>query len=340
MYCFSPSTWELKEWMILTIMGGTPVIAFILDRLLGDPSWLLHPIVFIGRLIGVLEKGIRAVLPKTKTGELFGGFIIVVLTLVISGTIPTAILYFISKLSFPLAVVVNLMWCWQILAARSLKEAAIAVAQGMRVGGLEEGRRRVAMIVGRDVDSLDEEGVIKATVETVAENTTDGVVAPLIFIAIGGAPLGFFYKAINTMDSMIGYRNQRYRYFGRVAARLDDVVNFLPARLTALLMVLVAPVAKQETRKNSWRIFRRDRRQHASPNSGQTESAMAGALGIQLAGDAVYFNEIYEKPTIGDDDRPVEVEDIIRSCAVMYASSWLSVAIALIIGFCLGGGIC
>lgn len=337
MYSCSTPAYLLKDWMVLLLMGTGPLIAFIMDRLFGDPKGLVHPIVLIGKLISFLEKTTRALLPKTKLGELTAGLLTVVFTLALSTLLPMLILY-IFAMSFPaLAVFTNIIWCWQILAARSLRDAGLAVEEAIRQEGLAGGRQKLAMIVGRDVQSLDEEGLVKATIETLAENTTDAVVAPLIFIALGGAPLGFLYKAVNTMDSMLGYRNERYLYFGRAAARLDDIVNFLPARLSGLLIVLASPILGSGGIKQSWEIFRRDRKKHASPNSGQTESAMAGALGVQLAGDAVYFGEIYEKPTIGDPNKPADIEDIGRACKLMYAASCLGLIISMIIGFIFGG---
>ena len=179
------------------------------------------------------------------------------------------------------------------------------------------------MIVGRDTESLSEEGVAKATVETIAENTSDGVVAPMFYLLLLGVPGMFLYKAINTMDSMLGYKNEKYLYFGRCAARLDDAANFIPARITALLMILASPFCDADG-KNAWRIFKRDRYCHASPNSAQTESVAAGALHLQLAGDAWYFGKLYEKPAIGDKDRAIEPEDIPRMDRLMYGTAFLA----------------
>ena len=184
------------------------------------------------------------------------------------------------------------------------------------------------MIVGRDTERLTEEGIIRAAVETVAENASDGVIAPLCYIALGGPVLGFLYKGINTMDSMVGYHNEKYEYFGRAAARLDDAANFIPSRFSALLMVGAAFVLRMDWR-NGWRIFLRDRRNHKSPNSAQTEAACAGILGVRLAGDAWYFGKLVKKPYIGDDSRPVEAEDIVRANRLMYAAEWLGLVLAL-----------
>lgn len=216
--------------------------------------------------------------------------------------------------------------CYQLLATKSLHDESMRVYREVRTGDINRARAAVSRIVGRDTDALSMEGVIKATVETVAENTSDGIVVPLCFMAIGGAPLCFLYKAINTLDSMVGYKNDAYLYFGRISARLDDVANYLPARLSALLMILGAGFVRLDVR-NSWRIWRRDRRNHSSPNSAQTESVCAGALNVQLAGDAWYFGKLVHKPTIGDASRTVEVEDIRRANQLLYATAILAVVL-------------
>ena len=195
---------------------------------------------------------------------------------------------------------------------------------------LPAARIAVSRIVGRDTQALTAEGVTKAAVETVAENASDGVIAPLLYMLLGGAPLALTYKAINTMDSMVGYKNTQYLYFGRAAAKLDDIANFLPSRIAALLWVAAAALTGNDAR-SAWRIWRRDRRNHASPNSAQTESACAGALNVQLAGPAYYFGEYYPKPTIGDAVRPIEPEDIRRANRMMYAESLLALALGLVI---------
>ena len=205
------------------------------------------------------------------------------------------------------------------------------VYKALKKDDLEGARYAVSMIVGRDTQVLDATGVAKAAVETVAENTSDGVIAPLIYLAIGGPILGFMYKAINTMDSMVGYKNDKYMYFGRCAAKLDDVVNYIPARISALLMIAVSFLpGKAYDGKGAWRIWRRDRRKHASPNSAQTEAVCAGSLGVQLAGDASYFGKIVKKPTIGDAHRPVEYEDIKRANGLLYRTAILCECLALI----------
>ena len=246
-------------------------------------------------------------------------------------TVPGGILYLAYHISFYLGLAVESFMCYQILATKSLKVESDRVYQEIQTGDIARARKAVSMIVGRDTQNLTIEGVTKAAVETVAENTSDGVIAPLFYMVIGGALLGFGYKAVNTMDSMVGYKNDRYLYFGRVAAKLDDVANYIPARLSGWLMVAASAFVKMDV-KNAAKIYRRDRRNHASPNSAQTEAAMAGALEVQLAGNAYYFGKLYEKPTIGDGIRPVEVEDIRRSNRLLYATAILGAVIFILIG--------
>ena len=220
--------------------------------------------------------------------------------------------------------------CYQILATKSLKVESMKVYDELAKNDLPSARKAVSMIVGRDTKDLTFSGVAKAAVETVAENTSDGIIAPMIFIAIGGAPMGFFYKAINTMDSMVGYKNEKYMNFGRFAAKLDDVVNYLPARISAYQMILSSFFLRYDY-KNAFKIYKRDRYNHASPNSAQTESVCAGALDIQLAGNAYYFGKLYEKPTIGDNIREINYDDIKKANRLLYCTSFISIVIISII---------
>ena len=297
-------------------------IGFVLDLLLGDPRWLPHPVVYMGKLISALEKGLRAVFPKTARGEFWGGVVLAAVLPAVSFILAFFLLKLAGMVHPLLRLALESLWCAQCLASRSLRDESMKVYDALAAHDLPLGRKMVSYIVGRDTDALTEEGVTKAAVETVAENTADGVIAPMLFLAIGGAPLGLAYKAVNTMDSMVGYKNDRYLHFGTAAARLDDACNFLPARLAGLLMVLAAPLAGLSA-AGALRIFRRDRRNHKSPNSAHTEAACAGALGVQLAGNAHYFGKLVEKPTIGDPLRPVEPDDIKRACRLMFASSAL-----------------
>ena len=296
-------------------------LGFLLDALFGDPRWAPHPIVAIGKLIAALTRGLRRLLPKTPGGELWGGAVLAAVVPLASLGLSWGALRLCGLVSPWLRFALETFWCYQILAARCLRDEAMNVYRALKTGKLDDARAAVGRIVGRDTQSLSAEGVTKAAVETVAENTSDGVIAPMLFIALGGAPLGFFYKAINTMDSMVGYKNDEFLYFGRCAARLDDAANWIPARVSALLMILAAYVLPGMRGSDAARIWRRDRRNHKSPNSAQTESVCAGALGVQLAGDAIYFGNLVRKPTIGDPLRPVEPEDIPRSCRLLYGTA-------------------
>ena len=298
---------------------------FLLDLLMGDPRWLYHPVCLIGKLISVLEKGIRKVFPKSEKGELAGGVLEVILVCLITFLVPFGIIHLLYGWNFWAGFVLETFWCGQLLATKSLKDESMKVYDRLKNGTIEEARYAVSMIVGRDTQSLTEEGVTKAAVETVAENSSDGIIAPMLYMAIGGIPLMFLYKGINTMDSMLGYKNDKYLYFGRCAAKLDDVANYIPSRIAALLWVAAAAFTGNDA-KGAWRIWRRDRRNHASPNSAQTESACAGALGVQLAGPAYYFGEYYPKPTIGDALRPIEPQDILRANRMMYVASGFALA--------------
>ena len=311
--------------MFLPVMAG-----FVLDLIFGDPVWLYHPVRMIGHLISGVEKIIRSLFPSGKTGERIGGGLLVVIVVAVSMTVPGGILYLAYHISFYLGLAVESFMCYQILATKSLKVESDRVYQEIQTGDIARARKAVSMIVGRDTQNLTIEGVTKAAVETVAENTSDGVIAPLFYMVIGGALLGFGYKAVNTMDSMVGYKNDRYLYFGRTAAKLDDIVNYIPARISALLMVVSCFFCGKEfDGKRAWYIFKRDRYKHASPNSAQTEAVCAGALGIRLAGNASYFGKIVEKPYIGDAERAVETEDIKRADRLLYATAILCEAICL-----------
>ena len=301
-------------------------LGFILDFVFGDPMWLYHPVCAIGNLIAFLEKKIRRIFPDSEKGQLAGGCLEVVLVCLISFGIPLGILCGVYSFSSLAGLVLETFWCYQLLAAKSLKTESMRVYDALCHGTTADARLAVSMIVGRDTSELTDEGVTKAAVETIAENTSDGVIAPMFYMAVGGAPLMFLYKAINTMDSMLGYKNEKYLYFGRCAAKLDDAANFLPARISGWLMTAGAFFAGLSA-KNAFHIFRRDRRKHASPNSAQTESVMAGALGVQLAGNACYFGKVYEKPFIGDRLRLIEPEDIKRANRLMYATGVLGLAV-------------
>lgn len=314
----------LRDWY--TVNLAALLLGFCLDLLLGDPHWAPHPVRAIGSLIAVLERLLRRLLPKTRRGERAGGVLLVLLVGGLSAGAAAGIFWLCAQVGFWLSFAAKVLLCYQLLAAKSLRDESMKVYYALKVGDLEGARHFVSMIVGRDTERLDEAGVAKAAVETVAENCSDGVVAPLLFMALGGPVAGVFYKAVNTMDSMVGYKNDRYLWFGRAAARLDDFLNLVPARLAGGLMCLGAGLVRYDAR-NALRIFRRDRKNHKSPNSAHTEAATAGALHIQLAGSAYYFGALVEKPAIGDADRPVEFLDILRANRLMYATVFLALAL-------------
>ena len=299
---------------------------FLLDLMLGDPEWFPHPVVMMGRVIVRLEKVLRGSFSDTPEGRRRAGMILA--AVLPAGTFFIALLIIkIAGFIHPsLGYTAAGIWCWQALAMCCLKKESENVRRKLVSGTLAEARKAVGRIVGRDTGALSDAGVTRAAVETVAENFSDGEIAPLFYMLIGGAPLALAYKAVNTMDSMVGYKNEDYIDFGRAAAKLDDAANFLPSRLAAILLIAAAPLVGLDG-KNAFRIWRCDRRKHASPNSAQTEAAMAGALHVQLAGPASYFGERVEKPYIGDPDRPIEPEDIRRANRLMYAAGFLGILV-------------
>ena len=306
------------------------IAGFVLDLLIGDPHFIPHPVRLIGSLISFLDKRLncdagcnisekKLNLIKYKRGMLLA-------FTVIFATFAMSVIIIVAAYSINLyaGVIAEAVMTWQILATKCLRVESMRVYDALRTDGVDAGRRAVSMIVGRDTSVLDAAGVTRAAVETIAENTSDGVIAPMLYTAIGGPVLGFVYKAVNTMDSMLGYKNDKYMYFGRFAARLDDVVNFIPARISAYLMIAAAFIGGRHfDGKNAYRIFKRDRFNHASPNSAQTESVCAGALRVQLAGDAVYFGKLVKKKYIGDGLREIEYEDIKRANRLMYITAFL-----------------
>jgi len=308
-------------------------MGFFLDLLIGDPHWLYHPVRFIGHIISVLQK---ATLEKTeaddKNKQVFYGVMTVIAVLFITGILAALLLIGAYLLDIRLGVVIETLMTYQILATKSLRKESMKVYKELKNGTLQDARKALSMIVGRDTDVLDEEGIIKASVETVAENTSDGVIAPMICLAIGGPIAGFLYKAVNTMDSMIGYKNDKFLYYGRAAAKLDDHVNFLPSRISALYMIVASFIGGKEfSAGNAYAIFKRDRFNHSSPNSAQTEAVCAGALGVRLAGDASYFGKVVKKSYIGDEGRKIEAEDIKRVNKLMYISAFLCMITFMVI---------
>ena len=305
---------------------GALLLGFCIDLLLGDPHGFPHPVILIGKLISGTEKIVRSVFPKTKRGEEIAGAFLWVIVVAVSTAVPLGILWLCQLVSPWLRLIVESLMCWQILATKSLKDESMKVYKALQSGDLQASRYAVSMIVGRDTAELDAPAIARAAVETVAENASDGIVAPLLFLAIGGAPLGFFYKAVNTMDSMLGYVEMPYKNIGLVPAKMDDVMNFIPARLSALFM-LAGGWFLQMPVKQGWKIFKRDRFNHASPNSAQTESVCAGLLGLRLAGDAYYHGVLHKKKYIGDAVWEITNEDIPRSCRLLYATATVSLVV-------------
>lgn len=311
------------------------LIGAVLDSILGDPYSLPHPVRLVGRLISRLENFVRS----RMSGHLrAGGVLLALIVLIASAVVPLGILILCYSVNIWLGAAAEGVMCYYLMAAKCLRDESMKVYRAVSKGDTEGARKAVSMIVGRDTEVLDSKGIIKAAVETVAENTSDGVTAPIMYMSLGGAVLGSFYKAANTMDSMIGYKNEKYADIGRFAAKLDDVLNFIPSRLTALAMIVCAPLVGLDS-KRAYRIWKRDRRKHASPNSAQTESACAGALGVQLAGDAYYFGELHKKEFIGDPVRDIENEDIPRANRLMYAASALVFMVSAAVRAVIVGGI-
>ena len=292
------------------------MLGFALDALLGDPRWFPHPVCAVGKLISCMEKLLRRLFPPRKGAMIFAGAVLWIVVCGVSFAVPFLVLRFLSRINFWLGFAANSILCWLIFARKSLSEAGQHVYRAVKES-VEE---------GRDTAALSEEGVIKAAVETIAENLTDGVVSPLIYMLIGGAPLGMLYKAVNTLDSMVGYHNEKYENLGKFSAKMDDIFNFIPARLSALCIIAGAGMLRLDNR-SALRIYRRDRNLHKSPNAGQTESACAGALHIQLGGDASYFGKTVRKAAFGDPLRRVNRTDILATIDLMNAASVLALAL-------------
>lgn len=306
------------------------LIGYLLDLTFGDPYNLPHPIRFIGMLISKSETFLRNIFPKNSKGELVGGAFMPIIVVGLSTIISLIIIKISYKINLILGIVVESIICYQMLATKCLKDESMKVYKSLKDNDLTLARKNVSMIVGRDTQNLDVTGITKATVETIAENTSDGIVAPMIYMALFGAVGGVFYKSVNTLDSMIGYKNDKYLYFGRISAKLDDILNYIPSRVSAIF-VIVATFFLNLDYKSAFRIWKRDCRNHPSPNSAQTESAFAGALNVQLAGDMYYFGKLYHKKTIGDNTRPIQIEDIKISNNILYLTSFISLMCCLLV---------
>ena len=301
-----------------------PIIpAIIMDILIGDPRWIYHPVRIIGVAISLFESLFRRIFPKNKYGEFIGGLIIAVLIPSLFSGLIFALLYAAYKINFWLMIFLDSFLCYQMLAIKSLKVESDRVKNALIDGDIVGARKWLSYIVGRDTANLNEDEIIKATVETISENTSDGVVSPIFFIGIFGAPLCYFYKSVNTLDSMVGYKNNRYMYFGRASAIFDDILNYIPSRLSGIFIVISSFFCGYNY-KNSWKIFLRDRKNHPSPNSAQTESATAGAIGIQLGGGGYYGGVYKEKKTIGDDLEKISASDIDKTQKMMIVASLIA----------------
>jgi len=305
------------------------VIGYILDLIIGDPHGFPHPIRLIGNMINLVEKKLRTKC-KNKDDERRSGFILWFIVVGTSSVVPFLIIFIALKINIIFAIIVESIMCYYILATKSLKDESMKVYYALKKNNIEDARKYLSYIVGRDTENLNESSIAKGAVETVAENTSDGVIAPILFILIGGAPLGFMYKAINTLDSMVGYKNEKYIDFGRFSALADDVANYIPSRISAYLMILASMILGMDY-KNAYKIYKRDRYNHLSPNSAQTESVCAGALNISLGGGNYYGGVLVKKQTIGDDDRLIEVGDIKKANDLMYMTSFICMIIGILI---------
>ena len=313
------------RWSLFAMLMG-----FVIDLLVGDPHSIPHPVVLMGKLISGTETMVRNLFPKTEKGENLAGAMLWIVVTVVSTCVPILILMLCHMISPWLRLAAESLMCWQILATKSLRDESMKVYDALESGDIQKSRYAVSMIVGRDTAELTDAEITRAAVETVAENTSDGIVAPLLCLAVGGAPLGFFYKAVNTMDSMLGYVEMPYKNIGMVPAKMDDVMNFLPSRISALMMLLAGWMLRMDV-KNGWKIFRRDRFNHSSPNSAQTESVAAGLLGLQLAGDAYYHGVLHKKKYIGDPIREIEHRDISRACRLLYVTAGMTLLLSALL---------
>ena len=323
------------------------ILGFLMDLVLGDPHRMIHPVQIIGWFIDKTKKILQHMIygcsfeqvkeqnmERKVSAELIAGYVLTLVIVLGTYFVMTGILYLAGKIHPGLAFALETWFIYRILATKSLKTESMKVYWKLKEGDLSGARKEISYLVGRDTMNLNESEVAKADVETIAENTADGIIAPMFFIALGGAPLGFAYKAVNTLDSMVAYKNDELIHIGHASAKLDDVCNFIPARLAAFMMILASFILRFDG-KGALRIFKRDRFNHLSPNSAQTEAVAAGALNIQLGGTHDYFGKPVEKPTIGDDIRPVEYEDIRRTNQLLYVSAFLSLAVCCAVSWLL-----
>lgn len=303
------------------------ILGVIIDFILGDPYWFPHPIIYIGKLISFLEKKARILARDEKTLRVYGGVIVIIVTS-LSFFIPYSLLRLVKP--FPLIYhIINILIIWTTISARCLHKEAAKIYEALKNNDLDDARKKLSYIVGRDTMSLTVSEIIRADVETVAENTSDGVIAPLLFAMIGGAPLAMLYKGINTMDSMLGYMNEKYKFIGYFPAKTDDLFNLIPARISGVLISLAAPITHGNIIK-SLKIMLRDRKNHKSPNCAYPEAAAAGAMKVQLGGINSYFGESVYKPTIGDKIKDLQPINIIDSIKLMYGAELILICIYVI----------
>ena len=294
-------------------------IAYVLDLIFGDPQNVVHPVQVIGKIISAGEK----VLLRKKY-KFLAGAVLNIFTVSITYTL----MYLISK-SVKISVffmIIEIYLMYTIFSINSLAREGNRVYRILKEGDIERARKDLAYLVSRDTETMDEKMIIRSTMETISENTVDGIVAPMFYMFLGGMPLAMAYKAINTLDSMVGYKNEKYMDFGKFSAKVDDAANFIPARITGILIVLASMILGYDY-KNSLKIFIRDRKNHSSPNSGHAEAGVAGALGVQFGGRVSYFGKEVDKPVIGDKTKDFELEDIRKNIRIMYVTSFLSLVI-------------
>jgi len=307
-------------------------IAYILDLIFGDPQNIIHPVQIIGKMISLGEK----ILLKEKSGsryKFFAGIILNIFVVSITYGL-TCLIYKSSKIS-GVFTLIEIYLMYTVFSVNSLAREGNRVYNILKEGNIEKARKDLSYLVSRDTETMDEKMIIRSTMETISENTVDGIVAPMFYMFLGGLPLAMTYKAINTLDSMVGYKNEKYMDFGKFSAKIDDVANFIPARITGVLIVAASMILRYNY-KNSLKMFIRDRKNHSSPNSAHAEASVAGALGVQFGGRVSYFGKEADKPTIGDKIKDFELEDIKKNIKIMYAASFLSLVVFSVISL----GIC
>jgi adenosylcobinamide-phosphate synthase len=297
--------------------------AYIVDLIIGDPHRFPHPVVIIGKFVGFLERGMGGFIDKKKAGIILWFTVVIPVYFITLGIVEGC--FFINPL---FGMIISVFLASLTLATKSLYDESKVVLNALNRGNMEEARKRLSMIVGRDTKDLNEEEILRAVIETVSENLSDGILTPMFYLTLGGVPLAMAYKAVNTLDSMVGYKNDEYRDIGCFSAKMDDMANLIPARLTGFIIIFSAFILRLNWR-DSWRIMRRDGQNHSSPNSGISEAAVAGSLGIQLGGENRYFGEIVRKPTIGDKIKEIDKRDIKKAWVIMFTSSLLMAVVCI-----------